>query len=241
MSEKTALKRIINKDIKEISNQNLNSHGIYIQFDEENMLKAKAMIVGPKDSLYEGGFLFFNITFPKNYPFSPPDLSYVSRNNIRIHPNIYVGHHSSGHGGKVCLSILGTWSGPKWTTVMDITTVLLCLQSLLDNDPFHHEPGQEKNNSPQVVLYNEVIEYDAINTLLIKNLVNTPYGFDIFHEDMKNVMEKNKDYIFNKIKTLKEKNKEKKEATVSFYRIKTVIDYERLFYKYKEVFGIQKN
>ena len=90
--EKTALKRILNKDIKEISKLNLNSLGIYIQFNEENFFEAKAMIVGPKDSLYEGGFLFFNIYFPKNYPFSPPDITYVSRNNIRIHPNIYVGH-----------------------------------------------------------------------------------------------------------------------------------------------------
>ena len=138
--EKNAIKRILNKDIKEISNQNLNSLGIYIQFNEDNFLEAKAMIVGPKDSLYEGGFLFFNINFPKNYPFSPPDVTYVSRNNIRIHPNIYVGHGTGGYG-KVCLSILGTWSGPKWTSIMDITTVLLTIQSLLDNNPLHHEPG----------------------------------------------------------------------------------------------------
>ena len=141
--EKNALKRILNKDIKEISKQKLNSLGIYIQFNEDNFFEAKAMIVGPKDSLYEGGFLFFNIYFPKNYPFSPPDITYVSRNNIRIHPNIYVGHGTKGFG-KVCLSILGTWSGPKWTTVMDITTVLLTIQSLLDKNPLHHEPGQEK-------------------------------------------------------------------------------------------------
>ena len=67
--EKTALKRILNKDIKEISKLNLNSLGIYIEFNESNILEAKAMIVGPRDSLYEGGFLFFNIYFPKNYPF----------------------------------------------------------------------------------------------------------------------------------------------------------------------------
>ena len=96
---------------------------------------------------------------------------------------------------------------------MDITTVLLCLQSLLDDQhPFQksRRPGQEKNNSHKLT-YNEVIEYDAINTLLIKNLVNTPYGFDIFHEDMKNAMEKNKNYILIKPKTLKEKIKEKKK------------------------------
>ena len=142
--EKKAIQRIINRDIKEIQKLNLNSLGIYIQFNEDNFLEAKAMIVGPKDSLYEGGFLLFNIYFPKNYPFAPPDVVYVSRNRIRIHPNIYVGHGTNGFG-KVCLSILGTWSGPKWTTIMDITTVLLTIQSLLDNNPLHHEPGQEKN------------------------------------------------------------------------------------------------
>ena len=102
MSHSSALKRILNKDIKEIINQDLNNLGIYIEFNEDNMLNAKAMIIGPEGSLYESGFLFFNITFPKNYPYSPPDVSYIPRNNIRIHPNLYVGSHSSGFG-KVCL------------------------------------------------------------------------------------------------------------------------------------------
>ena len=44
MSSANALKRIINKDIKEISNQKLNSNGIYVYFNEDNMLNAKAMI-----------------------------------------------------------------------------------------------------------------------------------------------------------------------------------------------------
>ena len=129
--EKNALKRLINKDIKEIEKQNLKSLGIYIIFNEDNLLEAKAMIVGPKDSLYESSFLFFNIIFPKDYPYSPPNVSYISRNKIRIHPNIYVGGGSNGFG-KVCLSILGTWSGPKWTSIMDVSTILLTLQSLLD-------------------------------------------------------------------------------------------------------------
>jgi len=214
MSEKNALKRIINKDLKELSNKKLNENGIYFHFDEDNMMKAKSMIVGPKGSLYEGGFLFFNIVFPKNYPFSPPDISYVSRNNIRIHPNIYVGGHQESGYGKVCLSILGTWSGPKWTTIMDITTVLLCIQSLLDSNPFHHEPGQHNNNSPAVMLYNEVIRYEAIHTLLIKNYVDTPISFNIFNEEMVKEINNNKENITKIIESFK--NKKNKKISINF-------------------------
>ena len=55
---KSAIKRIINKDIKEIKNNKLNDLGIYIEFNENNLLEAKAMIIGPKDSVYENGILF---------------------------------------------------------------------------------------------------------------------------------------------------------------------------------------
>ena len=230
--EKNAIKRILNKDIKEISNQNLNSLGIYIQFNEDNFLTAKAMIVGPKDSLYHGAYLFFNIKFPKNYPFSPPDISYISRNRIRIHPNIYVGHGTDGFG-KVCLSILGTWSGPKWTSIMDITTVLLTIQSLLDKNPLHHEPGQEKNVSMGNQLYNNVIEYDSINTLLLKNFLDPPPGFDIFLDDMKNEFKKNNHEIQNFLSKMKEEKR--KEISVSFYRIQTVVDYPDLIQKYEQL------
>tara|TARA_B100000214_G_scaffold12293_1_gene8794 strand:- start:998 stop:1705 length:708 start_codon:yes stop_codon:yes gene_type:complete len=233
--EKKAIQRIINRDIKEIQKLNLNSLGIYIQFNEDNFLEAKAMIVGPKDSLYEGGFLLFNIYFPKNYPFAPPDVVYVSRNRIRIHPNIYVGHGTNGFG-KVCLSILGTWSGPKWTTIMDITTVLLTIQSLLDNNPLHHEPGQEKNVSQMNQLYNEVIEYDTMNTLIIKNITDTPKGFEIFLDDMKNELKTNYDNIQKKL--LEKKDNDKKTINVHFYRINEVIDYHGLSKKYDKLLKI---
>jgi len=46
--------------------------------------------------------------------------------------------------GKVCLSILGTWQGPKWSAAMTISTVLQSIQSLLEPNPIVNEPGWEK-------------------------------------------------------------------------------------------------
>ena len=54
---KNAIKRIMQKDMKAIEEQNLKSLGIYISFNEENMREAKAMIIGPEGGLYEGGYL----------------------------------------------------------------------------------------------------------------------------------------------------------------------------------------
>ena len=81
---KNAIKRIIQKDMKSTEEQQLSSLGIYVSFNEENIREAKALIIGPEGGLYEGGYLFFHINFPNNYPYSPPDISYVPRNRIRI-------------------------------------------------------------------------------------------------------------------------------------------------------------
>jgi len=229
-----AIKRIVNKDIKSIEHNKLNEQGIYIEFNEENMLQARAMIVGPKDSLYEDGYLFFYINFPKNYPFSPPDVAYVPVNKIRIHPNLYAGSHKSGYG-KVCLSILGTWSGPQWTTIMDISTVLLSLQSILDNDPLLNEPGFNKQNIHQKNIinnYNEVIYYENINSLLMKNYSNIPEDFLIFKDIMVEHLNKNYMDVYKNLISKCKINKHIKEIRVSIYRIVYIVNYDKLLNDY---------
>ena len=41
---------------------NLEDQGIYVHFNEENMLEANAIIIGPKDTPYENGILYFVIS-----------------------------------------------------------------------------------------------------------------------------------------------------------------------------------
>ena len=228
---KQVIKRIISKDIKSIQEKKINDLGIYIEFNESNFLRAQAMIIGPKDSLYYNGILLFDIEFPSNYPFTPPSIKYIKSNNIRIHPNFYV-------NGKVCLSILGTWSGPGWSSIMDISDVFITLQSLLDMNPIQHEPGYENIVNSNTKLYNQLIEYNTINSLIIDRYVyfkeqqsDFPYFFNIikthifkYHEEL--------------LKMIEKKHKKKLIVKIGIYNIYSIIDYEQLIQKYLKIFNI---
>ena len=64
--------------------------------DDSDPFIWEIMIMGPPDTLYEGGFFQAEMTFPKNYPNHPPKLKFVSE---FYHPNVYA-------DGTVCISIL---------------------------------------------------------------------------------------------------------------------------------------
>ncbi|KAK2983268.1 hypothetical protein RJ640_009282 [Escallonia rubra] len=64
--------------------------------DESNLFEWSVTIIGPPDTLYDGGFFNAIMTFPPNYPNSPPTVRFTSE---MWHPNVY-------SDGKVCISIL---------------------------------------------------------------------------------------------------------------------------------------
>tara|TARA_B100001287_G_C22685552_1_gene533301 strand:- start:2998 stop:3711 length:714 start_codon:yes stop_codon:yes gene_type:complete len=225
----SSIKRIVNKDIKEIKSLNLEQQGIYIHFNEENMLKAYATIIGPENTPYENGILFFEINFPTNYPYSPPVIHYYSYSRYRIHPNLYVGKSSNNYLGKVCLSIINTWAGPGWTTVMHIGSVLLSIQSLLCNDPIQNEPGFEKENGIKCKTYNRFVEYDTFSHLILNNGFKVPSQYLVFDEIIKNHLTKNKENILKKLSDLRDQYTKKEKVTLDIYSLSRVFDYDSLY------------
>ncbi len=224
-----AIKRIMQKDIKSIQKQQLNDMGIYIEFNEENMLEAVAMIIGPEDSVFKNGILFFNILFPSNYPYSPPNVTYVSRGSIRIHPNLYTGSAKDNYLGKVCLSILGAWSGPQWTTIMDISSVLISILSILDQNPLDHEPGFSGKTSEVHSNYKACVVYENYRTLIIKNIFDIPENYKCFQEIIFNHYKDNRDHIISDLNThIYESTYEDKSIYIPIYRINLRIMFSEL-------------
>jgi ubiquitin-protein ligase len=152
-------------DIKDIirSDNELAEQGIYYKYDEEDMMKGYAMILGPKDTPYYGGYFLFEFIFPNNYPYSPPKLVYHTNNgNTRFNPNLY-------KSGKVCLSILNTWEGEPWTACQTISTILVTLCTVLNETPLINEPGY-KLTHPDVNKYSDIVRYNTLDFAMLKLL-----------------------------------------------------------------------
>jgi ubiquitin-protein ligase len=109
---------------------------IFLEPEKADILSSfRAVVVGPPDSPYEGGFFRFHIVIPDTYPLSPP--IFKCNIPIRLHPNLYA-------HGKVCLSILGTWGAFEWSPMLTLEKVLLTIQGLLDSNPLANEPSFER-------------------------------------------------------------------------------------------------
>jgi len=227
---KDTINRLL-RDVKQVIKNPLNENGIYYIHDDEDMLKGYALIVGPSDTPYFGGFYFFEIKYPTNYPHSPPHVIYCTNGeNIRFNPNLYT-------NGKVCVSILNTWRGEQWTSCQTISTLLLTLCTLLCKDPLLNEPGVTKNHS-DFINYEKIIEYKNIDIAILKILNRTigiyPEQFNFFYQIVKENFLKNNDAI---IKYLEKKANECPSAfqiSTSMYNMNVKLDYPDLLVRYKD-------
>lgn len=156
--KKDALRRIIS-DIKELRKNPLTGHGIHYEHDETDMLKGRALIIGPADTPYADGFYLFKFQFPANYPHEPPKVEFCTGDGYtRFNPNLY-------RTGKVCLSILNTWKGEPWSGCQTISSVLLAICTVLNDEPLLNEPGITKSHR-DFDSYNAILKYKNIEVAI---------------------------------------------------------------------------
>lgn len=117
-------------ELKEIRKETNHLFSIY---PGDNFLTWNFIIIGPPDTLYEGGLFNGTIIFTKEYPNKPPEVIF---NNI-IHPNIYP-------NGKVCISILHEGTDnfgyekdiERWLPTHGINTIMISIISMLSAPNF---------------------------------------------------------------------------------------------------------
>jgi ubiquitin-conjugating enzyme E2 C len=94
-------------------------------FPGESLLRWTGTIQGPDESVYAGKTYKLSITFPADYPYSPPTIVFASP---IFHPNV-------DQNGAICLDILQD----KWSAIYNVRTTLLSIRSLL-TDPNNASP-----------------------------------------------------------------------------------------------------
>jgi ubiquitin-protein ligase len=229
------IKRITN-EIKELENSSkiLEDSGIYYYYNEDNINFIYAMLYGPEKTPYEKGFYFFSFEYPASYPMEPPMAKYYTQGflrnphsntpfNIRFNPNLYC-------CGKVCLSMLNTWSGPGWVPTNTISNVLVAIQALvLNEEPLRNEPGFEFSPKPTIDKYSQLIEYANISIGVLEMIENTPKKFEYFKPIMEELFLKNIDFYKNTVLTKNDKYKGKALESPA-YGMKCNLDYQTLIY-----------
>lgn len=193
---KDAAMRILS-DVREMMRFPLHGDGIYYVHDDEDILTGYAMLYGQPGTLYYGGYYFFKVTFPPDYPHKPPKVKFLSNDGTtRMHPNFY-------KNGYVCLSILGNWRGDQWTGCVTLKSILLTMMSIMDATPMLHEPGLTLEHS-DCEPYHRIIEYKNIEFAMCKLLDEREFEKYIilpdttrkhYTEVMRSLFTKNRDEI----------------------------------------------
>ena len=94
------------------------------------LMETKGLIQGPENTPFEGGLFPATLSFPKDYPLSPPTMKFECP---FFHPNVY-------KDGTVCISILHApgddpnhyeQASERWSPVQSIEKILLSVMSML--------------------------------------------------------------------------------------------------------------
>ncbi|CAM9662621.1 unnamed protein product, partial [Discosporangium mesarthrocarpum] len=136
----------------------------------------------------------FDLYIPENYPTSPPLITHVTPGANQVKANNGPGgfspnlHRSSG---LVCLSLLGTWTGPGWNPKTG--TIYQVLSSILWGilgaaHPYYMEPGHggwegealpvDGPRSDDVIWYTEEVRKGTMQYAILGQMRSPPKGFE---------------------------------------------------------------
>lgn len=142
---------------------------IALRVDERRPYLMRAVIAAPDNTPYDSGCFCFDIYVPPRYPTEPPKVQLMTTGGgrVRFNPNLY-------ECGKVCLSLLGTWSGPGWDPqTSNLFQVLVSIQAQIlgAKYPVYNEPGYEDMfGTPQGTRFQRTCENGGYERLRVASL-----------------------------------------------------------------------
>ena len=192
---------------------------VWVRTSKKNLNLFTFLISGPKDTPYENGLFEFHVCYNTNetneapFPNNPPKVLFMTtgKGTYRAGPNLYA-------NGKVCLSLINTWSGQtseKWNKdTSSLILVMIAIQSsILTEQPYFNEPGYERyinteRGNTENKNYNEKLYPHIIKYSMIEQLKCAPTGYE---EVVKLHFKMKKEEIMNTIQKWIDNAKNKEE------------------------------
>ncbi|KIK70823.1 hypothetical protein GYMLUDRAFT_32884 [Collybiopsis luxurians FD-317 M1] len=151
---------------------------ILVRVYEDRADLLRSLIIGPENTPYEHAPFVIDWHLV-DYPHSPPIAHFHSQTNGngRVNPNLY-------EEGKVCLSILNTWSGDRnesWdASRSSLLQALVSIQGLvLVREPWFCEPAFEKLRGTEEGIVNSRLYSEKAYVLsrgFVRRTLETPFG-----------------------------------------------------------------
>jgi len=130
---------LLTRQLGELSKKPVEGFSVGLE-DESNVFVWDVVMFGQSNTIYDGGILKAKLTFPSDYPNSPPKMQFVTP---MWHPNIYP-------DGQVCISILHApgddqygyeSAAERWSPVQTVETIVVSVMSLLEDKPNTDSPA----------------------------------------------------------------------------------------------------
>ncbi|MHA1144449.1 MAG: ubiquitin-conjugating enzyme E2 [Candidatus Helarchaeota archaeon] len=100
--------------------------------NKKNIEHLKILLVGPKNTPYQGGLFKLEVRFPKSYPMEPP---FVRLHTPIWHPNFWPDPKEFPGRRNICLDLVNPskkGNGGGWTPSKSISTVINSIYMMLD-------------------------------------------------------------------------------------------------------------
>ncbi|XP_058180936.1 ubiquitin-conjugating enzyme E2 30-like [Rhododendron vialii] len=137
----TCARERLEMELREIK-ENPPTHISFGPRSDDDVFKCQGIIMGAIGTPFEGGIFRLSIQFPSDYPFSPPEVKFLTK---IYHPNV-------NEDGKIDINI-----GEQWTPAFTTETLLLSISSMLTYPILEHT-----ENAISDLYLNHYQRYNAI-------------------------------------------------------------------------------
>ncbi|XP_060858484.1 (E3-independent) E2 ubiquitin-conjugating enzyme-like [Metopolophium dirhodum] len=175
-----SLPKVIAKDIH-ILQKSLPA-GIWVKTFKNRLDLFSIMIRGPEKTPYAGGLFLFDVKILPTYPSQPPLFHYYSYCDDRLNPNLH-------EDGRVCLSLLDSWSGhgfELWSPDnSNLLQLLLSIQGvIMVSEPYYNEPGFDSQRGQKLAKENSRVYNEMVLIKVVQSMTNM---LNMNNSDVKNV------------------------------------------------------